>query len=152
MKQIFLVLALIYFASCHRKDGHANNVENREMYATCEEKYVHNSTGEWLDDNDMSVSDCVDLQLYSKKKGKKGRYFDKCCFVRFQKEGVMHSGCIGLFRDQIIDITETIKRMENGDKNIWTSEGVNSKIYDLDCKASYIQIFAIVFALFGLLF
>jgi hypothetical protein len=29
----------------------------------------------------------------------------------------MHSGCIGLFRDSIIDITETIKRMENGDKN-----------------------------------
>ena len=148
MKQILLVLALIYFASCQDKDGPANNIEYRD-YATCEEKYVHNSTGEWLDDNDMSVSDCVDLQLYSKNKG---RYFDKCCFVRFQKEGVMHSGCVGLFRDQIIDITETIKRMENGDKNIWTSEGVNSKIYDLDCKASYIQIFAIAFALFGLLF
>ena len=148
MKQILLVLALIYFASCQDKDGPANNIEYRD-YATCEEKYVHNSTGEWLDDNDMSVSDCVDLQLYSKNKE---RYFDKCCFVRFQKEGVMHSGCVGLFRDQIIDITETIKRMENGDKNIWTSEGVNSKIYDLDCKASYIQIFAIAFALFGLLF
>ncbi len=148
MKQIFLVLALIYFASCQDKDGPANNVENREIYATCEENYVHNNS-EWLDDPDMSVSDCVDLQLYSKNKG---RYFDKCCFVRFQKEGVMHSGCVGLFRDQIIDITETIKRMENGDKNIWTSEGVNSKIYDLDCKASYIQIFAIAFALFGLLF
>ena len=149
MKQIFLVLALIYFASCHRKDAPANNVENREMYATCEEKYVHNSTGEWLDDNDMSVSDCVDLQLYSTKNKK---YFDKCCFVRFQQNGAMHSGCVGLFRDQIIDITETIKRMENGDKNIWTSAGANSKIYDLDCKASYIHIFAIAFALFGLLF
>ena len=147
MKQIFLVLALIYFASCQDKDGPANNVEYRD-YATCEENYVYNNS-EWLDDPDMSVSDCVDLQLYSKNKG---RYFDKCCFVRFQKEGVMHSGCVGLFRDQIIDITETIKRMENGDKNIWTSEGVNSKIYDLDCKASYIQIFAIAFALFGLLF
>ena len=64
----------------------------------------------------------------------------------------MHSGCVGLFRDSVIDITETIKRMENGDKNIWTSEGINSKIYDLDCKASYIYIFATAFALFGLLF
>ena len=148
MKQILLVLALIYFASCQDKDGPANNIEYRD-YPTCEDKYVHNGTDEWLDDNDMSVSDCVDLQLYSKNKR---RYFDKCCFVRFQKEGVMHSGCVGLFRDQIIDITETIKRMENGDKNIWTSAGANSKIYDLDCKASYIHIFAIAFALFGLLF
>ena len=97
----------------------------------------------------LTVSDCVDLQLYSKNKKK---YFDKCCFVRFQKDGDMHSGCVGLFRDSVIDITETIKRMENGDKNIWTSEGINSKIYDLDCKASYIHIFAIAFALFGLLF
>ena len=148
MKQILLVLALIYFASCQDKDGPANNIEYRD-YPTCEDKYVHNGTDEWLDDNDMSVSDCVDLQLYSKTNK---RYFDKCCFVRFQKAGVMHSGCVGLFRDQIIDITETIKRMENGDKNIWTRDGVNSKIYDLDCKASYIHIFAIVFALFGLLF
>ena len=97
----------------------------------------------------LTVSDCVDLQLYSKNKKK---YFDKCCFVRFQKDGDIYSGCVGLFRDSILDITETIKRMENGDKNIWTSEGINSKIYDLDCKASYIHIIAIAFALFGLLF
>ena len=149
MKQIFLVLALIYFASCQDENGPANNVETRP-YGTCEDYYVYNSSSsDWLDDSDMSVSDCVDLQLYSKTNK---RYFDKCCFVRFQQNGAMHSGCVGLFRDQIIDITETIKRMENGDKNIWTSAGANSKIYDLDCKASYIHIFAIAFALFGLLF
>jgi len=151
MKQIFLVLALIYFASCEDRDGPAHNVEIRPSdYGTCEDYYVYNSSNsDWLDDPDMSVSDCVDLRLYSIKNKK---YFDKCCFVRFQQNGAMHSGCVGLFRDQIIDITETIKRMENGDKNIWTSAGANSKIYDLDCKASYIHIFAIAFALFGLLF
>jgi hypothetical protein len=150
MKQIFLVLTLIYLAACEdypNDNGPANNVEYRP-YGLCEDYYVYNGTG-WLDDSEKTVSDCVDLNLYSKAKG---RYYDKCCFVRFQKDGEMHSGCIGLFRDSIIDITETIKRMENGDKNIWTSEGINSKIYDLDCKASYISVFAIAFTLFSLLF
>ena len=151
MKQIFFVLTLIYLATCEEyqiHNGPANNVEYRP-YGSCEDYYVHNSTGVWLDDPDVTVSYCVDLNLYSSVKG---RYFDKCCFVRFQKDGIMHSGCVGLFRDAIIDITETIKRMENGDKNIWTSEGINSKIYDLNCKASYISVFAIAFALFSLLF
>ena len=148
MKQIFFVLALIFFASCQDQIGPAYNVENRE-YSSCEDYYVYDrSTGEWNDTDGFRTSDCVDLHLYSEYNG---RYFDKCCYIRFMKEGSMHGGCIGLFRDQIIDITETIKRMENGDKSIWTSEGLNSKIYELDCKASYIQIFALAFALFGLL-
>jgi hypothetical protein len=67
MKQIFLVLTLIYLAACedHLNDnGPANNVEYRP-YGLCEDYYVYNGTG-WLDDSEKTVSDCVDLNLYSK--------------------------------------------------------------------------------------
>ena len=58
MKQIFLVLALIYFASCEDRDGPAHNVEIRPSdYGTCEDYYVYNSSNsDWLDDPDMSVA------------------------------------------------------------------------------------------------
>ena len=149
MKQIILVLALIYFAYCQDKDGPALNVEIRETEYSCDDYAVYDNEGDFEDRQDIGVSDCVDLKLYSLIRRK---YYDKCCYIRFLQDGVMHGGCIGLFRDQVIDIPETIKRIENGDKNTWTSASLNSKVYDLDCKASYIQVFVLVFALFNLLF
>ena len=149
MKQIILVLALIYFAYCQDKDGPALNVEIRDTDRSCDDYSAIDYQGGFSDQDDIGTSDCVDYKLYSQIRGK---YYDKCCYIRLMKDGVMHGGCIGLFRDQLIDITETIKRIENGDKNTWTSASLNSKVYDLDCEASYIQVFVLVFALFSLLF
>ena len=148
MKQIILLLALIYFASGQAHDGPAYNIPYRENEDSCENHYVHEGNGEFRGEN-YGVSACADLNLYSNHKN---RYFDKCCYVRFLLEGNMHGGCVGLFRDQIIDITETKKRMEQGDKNIWTSYAANSKIYELDCKGSNIRFLTLALALLSLLF
>jgi hypothetical protein len=45
------------------------------------------------------VSDCVDLQLWAPARN---MYYDHCCYVRFQKEGVMHAGCVGLSEEHYL--------------------------------------------------
>ena len=63
----------------------------------------------------------------------------------------MHQGCVGLTQEQFSDTTETIYKMENGDRLIWTSTAKNSKIYQLDCNASYLKFISLAVALIGLL-
>ena len=154
MKQIFLLITLIYFISSidnetEAKMGPALNAEDRGNYASCEDYNVLNVNGTWLDDSDTDfvpsgVSDCVDLYLWSSRKQK---YFDKCCYVRFQLEGKMHAGCVGLSQENYIDTTETIRRMEQGDRTIWTGYADGSKIYQLDCSSFYFKFitFATIF-------
>ena len=152
MKQILLSLALLYLISCatiQHEDrlGPAQNIEDRgESTLSCEERYVYQD-GKWVDDVD-GVSDCVDLHLYSQNKK---LYYDKCCYVRFQIDGEMHAGCVGLTQEQLIDTTETIRKMEEGDRTIWTSYAANSKIYQLDCNSSYLKLFSLIFVFLGLL-
>ena len=151
MKKIFAILSILYLISCQMTDeyeqmlermGPALNAENRGGMQSCNELYVGNGTDDnWLDDENPEylpggVSDCVDLYLWNSAKEK---YFDKCCYIRFQKEGRMHAGCVGLSQENYNDIAETIRRMEQGDKTIWTRRGSNSKIYQLDCGSSYFK-------------
>ena len=160
-KFLFLTLIYLYIAATSDRDyeevaGPAYNAKNGG-YVSCSDRYVAKS-GSWSDDvygsdSDLipaGVSDCVDLQLWSPQKNK---YFDRCCYVRFQKDGVMHAGCIGLSEEDYLDTTITMKRMENGDRNIWTRYGANSKIYQLDCFSSYIKNLSIAsFLLLSLFF
>ena len=158
MKQIFFFMILVYMIACldNRTNiiGKAYNYEDRGTNDTCSDYYVKKSSG-WFDDvRDEAdvpggVSDCIDLQLWSSQKS---RYYDKCCYIRFQKEGRMHAGCVGLTQEKLIDITETIKRMEDGDRGIWTRDGYNSKIYQLDCSSSYIKYVSLAFIAFICLF
>ena len=153
MKQIIFGLCLIYFVACaetehEKKLGPAHNIEDRGVgVATCEEMYALQGD-KWLDDGIAGVSDCVDLHLYSQNKTK---YYDKCCYVRFQLNGEMHQGCIGLTQEHLIDTTETIRRMEEGDRTIWTLAAANSKIYQLDCGSSYLKFISLAFVLISLL-
>ena len=155
MKQIIFGLCLIYLASCsltshEKKLGPAHNIEDRgEDVPSCEERYAYKGDGEWLDSEIIGLSDCVDLHLYSQNKS---RYYDKCCYVRFQLDGDMHHGCIGLTQEQLIDTTETIRRMEEGDRTIWSSAATNSKIYQLDCGATYLKFISLAVVLISLLF
>ncbi len=64
----------------------------------------------------------------------------------------MHAGCIGLSEENYLDTTTTIKRMEQGDRLIWTRNAANSKIYQLDCFSSYLKNISIAFILLLALF
>jgi hypothetical protein len=149
---ILLGLLLLTFSldtTYEKKLGPARNIEARlEESPSCEDRFVIDGN-QWYDDgsNDPQIggkSDCVDLHLWSRNKN---RYFDKCCYVRFQVEGVMHSGCVGLSTQDYNDITDTIRRMEEGDRNIWTRNANNSKIYSLDCHSSYLKYFSLALLL-----
>ena len=63
----------------------------------------------------------------------------------------MHQGCIALTESQYLDITESIRLMEEGDKAFWVSETKGSKIYQLDCASSYIKTLSLIFALIVLI-
>ena len=155
MKQIILLLLIAYFVTSLNTEheerlGPAHNVEDRGEYTlSCSERYVIKNN-KWLDDNSgtdfvpAGVSDCVDLHLWSQPLQK---YFDRCCYVRFQIDGDMHAGCVGLTQEYLNDSTETIKRMEKGDRAIWTRFAEGSKIYQLDCNSSYLKYFSLAFLL-----
>ena len=96
----------------------------------------------------QGVSDCVDTLMWDKYEQ---RYYDRCCYVRFQHQGNMHAGCIALKEEQYLDITESIRKMEDGDKAYWVKEAAGSKIYQLDCNASYLKLLSFAFILLALI-
>ena len=93
-----------------------------------------------------SESDCVDLLLWDKYDQ---RYYDRCCFIRFQINGAMHTGWALLTEEQYLDITETKRRIENGDQLIIDRATVGSKVYQLDCNSNFIKAMSIAYFLFA---
>lgn len=137
------------------KKGPAVNPKHSESDQFCNELSAWQPEPEdWIDNvsNEnipTGVSDCVDNLLWDENKNK---YYDRCCYVRLQLKGVMHGGCIGLSEEQYLDISETIIRMENGDKNIWTTEATGAKIYQLDCSSSFLSLLSFAIVLLALIF
>ena len=127
MKQIILISALIYSVVSSER---ALNMVIREG-DSCE-------TGEL--DNDSGVSGCVDRDLYANDSDI--RYYDRCCYIRYMEEGQMQGSCMGIRREQYMDIVDAIDYLERTH---------SIKIYELNCKSSYLQ-FALVFALLSFLF
>ena len=154
----FLLLTLIYLAASidtllEQKQVPAYNAKNGG-YVSCMDRHIVNGT-EWLDDSPgapfvpSGVSDCVDLQLWDSDKK---FYYDHCCYIRFQQDGRMHAGCIGLSEENYLDTTVTMQRMEKGDRAIWTRAGANTKIYQLDCYSSNLKSLSIASLLLIALF
>ena len=151
MKKIFLFLSLIFFFA-HEINGAAKNMAEREQ-GSC---FTQSET------NDVTVSDCVDRQLTHDDLTKydiddNGGYYDKCCYFRAMVKGTYRYGCIGLDRDDTIDVIDSIDTTEEELAKLLRDleileEGEKVKVYSLDCKASYIKFFASVCMLFALLF
>ena len=117
---------------------------------------LNDGAGDWIDNHSSEypdipngVSDCVDTLLWDKYEN---RYYDRCCYVRFQFEGQMHAGCMELTEEQYLDIAESIRKMEQGDKRYWVTQAAGSKIYQLDCSSSFIKIVSIASILLALIF
>ena len=151
MKKIFLFLSLIFFFA-HEINGAAKNMAEREQ-GSC---FTQSAT------NNVTVSDCVDRQLTHDDLTKydiddNGGYYDKCCYFRAMVKGTYYYGCIGLDRDDTIDVIDSIDTTEEELAKLLRDleileEGEKVKVYSLDCKASYIKFFASVCMLFALLF
>ena len=88
---------------------------------------------ESVKDNDaIYPEDCFSQHLYRRNRL---YYFNKCCYVRYQLEGTIYNGCVGMTDDEMQDTTEAIARLQEHSleyhrKNLFISE--------LYCKGSYI--------------
>ena len=127
-----LILCLICFALCD-ETGPAYNYKHPNSDYNCQSASESEPNG---------VSDCVDSLLWSKHNS---RYYDRCCFLRYQFKGVMNSTCAPLTEEQYLDISETMRIIEE------KYEDNKMKIYQLDCASSYLKFLSIVGALFALL-
>ena len=154
MKNI-LTICLICFALSATaisddKKGPAYNPKHPQA-----ERFCHSTDG-----TPSGVSDCVDSLLWTEDKN---RYADRCCYMRYQKDGRMKATCVGLTEEQYMDISETMRRFEKGEaltKKYFSKDDVayglesefeNSKIYQLDCASSYLKFLSFAIALFALL-
>ena len=112
-----------------------------------------------------SSSDCVDLYLYGEAwLSDKEKYYDRCCYVRYQIYGEIHKVCRALTEEQYLDIVETKKNLEKEYDEYYRSygipllydetntEGYYTKIYQIDCSSSYIKFLSITSILLALLF
>ena len=131
MKSI-LILCFICFALCDKR-GPAYNLKHPDSTTSCMTAGLSEPNG---------VSDCVDSLLWVKQNN---RYYDRCCFIRYQSNGIMHSSCASLTEEQYLDIAETMSFVEQkyGDNKI--------KVYQLDCSSSYFKIASIASVLLALL-
>ena len=127
MKQIILIFALIYSVVSSER---ALNMVIREG-GSCHTDEM---------DNESGVSGCVDRDLYANTSDI--RYYDRCCYMRYMRQGEMLGRCVGVGREEYMDIVDTIHYLERS---------ARIKIYELNCKSSYLQ-FALVFALLSFLF
>ena len=154
MKNI-LTICLICFALSETvtedEKGPAYNLKHAQADKLCHDISRGIPTG---------VSDCVDSLLWISELD---RYADRCCYMRYQKNGEMFARCVALTEVQYMDISETIQRFEKGEsltKKYFSKDSVadglesefeNSKIYQLDCASSYLKVLSIASALFALL-
>ena len=112
-----------------------------------------------------SSSDCVDSYLYGEGFSSNGaKYFDRCCYVRFQIYGKTYNRCRALTEEEYLDIVETKKKFEKKYDEFYreevipitysetNTEGYYTKIYQIDCSSSYIKFLSIANILLALLF
>ena len=155
MNKVLLLslLSLVISVSDDLK-GPAVNPKHNEATEFCVTYFPWDEdVNQWYDEFNTEipngVSDCVDTLMWDKYDN---RYYDRCCYVRFQLKGVMHAGCIALTEDQYLDISESIIRMENGDKQFWVTEAKGSKIYQLDCNSTYLKLLSFASIILALIF
>ena len=99
------------------------------------------------EESQNSLSDCVDSKLpYS---------MNRCCFLRYQEEGVEYKNCTALTEEQYLDIVETKRQIEDEHFNIYykgKTEGKRIKVYQLECSGSSIKFLTFASILLTLLF
>ena len=158
MNKILLLSLLTLVASETTSDdlkGPAAHPKHYESEKFCVDMFPWDEEyEEWYDEKKTTtfipqgVSDCVDTLLWDKWDN---RYYDRCCYVRFQFKGEMHMACMSLTEEQYSDISESIRKMEDGNKRYWLAPA-GTKIYQLDCNSSYLKLLSFATILLALIF
>ena len=125
--------------------GPVDKIKNSQTSESCNPGYT----------TPDSLSDCVDLSLNYQNDNGKVRYADRCCFLRYQNNGVETKRCFPLKEEYYMDITESIRQLEDQcteEENGENEEGKRCKIYQLDCAASNIKFLSFAILLLAFLF
>ena len=99
------------------------------------------------EDSQNSLSDCVDSKLPYR--------MNRCCFLRYQEDGVEYKNCTALTEEQYLDIVETKRQIEDNHFNTYykgKTEGKRIKVYQLECSGSSIKFLTFASILLALLF
>ena len=154
-KILFIFLIYLYITQDDEiLTGPAYNYKHKQSTRSCADYFVYYD-GKWLDELyteenvPQGVSDCVDTLLWDNYDK---RYYDRCCYIRLQHEGKMHSGCFSLNEEGYLDISEAIRQIEEGAPSAWTFDGPKNKIYQMDCHSTFIKILIGASILLALIF
>ena len=155
MNNYYLFLCIVSLIFCAGTYDPAVNKKHPESEKYCIEYWPYiedNETYRFKDsDNDANspkgVSDCVDNQLWDLFDE---RYYDRCCFIRYQYRGYKYSACFELTEEQYMDITEAMKGIEEGNKLYWNAPA-GVKVYQLECSSNYIKLISLVSILLSLI-
>ena len=154
-KILLLCLFALALAVTEGEKGPAHYPKHSQSDKFCVDYFPYdNDTRGWTDDSfegkyPTSASECVDTLLWDYYEN---RYYDRCCYIRFQINGEMHGGCAILTEEQYLDIADTMRRIEEGDPLIIDKATANSKVYQLDCNSYFIKVFSIASFLFAFIF
>ena len=156
-KILLLCLFAFALAVTEGEKGPAHYPKHSQSDKFCVDYFPYDSdTRTWTDMDDsfgdeypIGASECVDTLLWDKYEQ---RYYDRCCYIRFQINGEMHGGCAILTEEQYLDIAETMRRIEEGDPLIIDKATANSKVYQLDCNSYFIKAISIASFLIAFIF
>ena len=155
MKKFILALSLVTFASSDcpavnygRQDGVINCPSSENFYCKSFINPINVASNEDTDDTDEELIQpryCFAQHLYDEEKNK---YYSRCCYMRYQYSGNTHNACVGLTDDDMMDVVQYEKNLEDEFKYTF---GAEMKIYDIYCDSSLVYISTIAIFLLGLL-
>ena len=163
---VFLLHGAFYEQQEFGVKPNLTNSDNPEgNYSSCQYTF-HNMTQAVEDTEksqsyyDYQKSGCLDKRLDTTPgtgedallNARRGNpYYDHCCYIRFQKEGTLYHGCIGLKEAEYLDLGDTIDKIENGREPRYFGIS-DSKVYQFECKSFYPYIKAGLIALLALFY
>ena len=158
MFNYYLFLCLISLILCQTFTDPAVNKKHEDSGKLCleywpyveeegEEPYYRFKDSDNDENSPKGVSDCVDNQLWDPYDV---RYYDRCCFIRFQLKGEKYSACFELTEEQYMDIVESMNGIEEGKKSFWNAPA-GVKVYELNCSSNYIKLISFASILLALI-
>ena len=117
MKRTCLFLILLTLAMCLNE---YYNVDQTGRSGACENEIFQDI----YSGNEVTLSDCADRKLTASR----GLY-DKCCYYRMMINGKSINGCLGLYRNDTMDVPGYIDISEKQLKDYMRSADPESSVF-----------------------